>query len=162
MTFATMAASGASASWLDAFTQAAQAAETAEQSYRADFNRRLAELAEARAIAHRRVNLMAALAESEAGCEEDKQAVAHGLAVLRSRLGWSQESEARTEILDRFAPVCAAVYEAGRPEEAEAERPRVDPAIALAEFEAWYRDARGHNFWTLFENVMPETPLVDW
>ena len=186
--------------WLDELGQAASDAATAEQSYRNDFARRVAELADARAVAFRRANLMRALAESVSKVEDGQAAVAHGLAVLRTRLGWSSDSEARTEILSRFAPVCEAAFRAvGASPEANAcfetaatqppqhdagsgihpardaeERPvgtrlearttdaQPNPAAALADFETWYLAAKGTPFWKLFENVMPETPLVDW
>ncbi|TDR84563.1 hypothetical protein [Enterovirga rhinocerotis] len=189
--------------WLDELGRATAAAETAEQDYRADFARRVAALAEERAVAYRRANLVRAVAEAVAGAEDEQAAVAHGLAVLRTRLGWSSDSEARTEILSRFAPVCAAAFSArdpspsGEGESAPADRGGVtpqpgfphpgsppeqvrgrlgpplqggigddefmaDPATALAAFESWYLSARGTPFWLLFENVMPETPLVDF
>ena len=32
----------------------------------------------------------------------------------------------------------------------------------FALFEAWYAEAHGVEFWSLFEHPMPETPLVDF
>ena len=175
--------------WLDELGSSAKTASSAEQSYRNDFARRVAELAEARAVAFRRVNLIKAVAESVSRVEDEQAAAAHGLAVFRTRLGWSQDSEARSEILSRFAPVCEAMFRASasaspradalvedepggtpvRPASVAADlRPGPrdeeagDPAAALAAFESWYLDAKGTPFWKLFENVMPETPLVDW
>lgn len=148
--------------WLTDLGAAADAAASAEDAYRRDFARRVAELAEARAFAFRRANLVRALAEAIDGTQDEPAASAHGLAILRTRLGWSSDSEARTEILAHFAPVCAAMFRAMSVPPAEAAEERTDPATALAAFEDWYRQARGSAFWILFENVIPETPLVDF
>ena len=153
--------------WLDDLGQASRTAAAAEDTYRRDFARRVAELAQTRAFAFRRANLVRALADVVAGAEDEQAAVAHGLAVLRVRLGWTSDSEARVEILTRFAPVCAAMFAAMDPDgavpaAADAPDEAPDSAAALAAFEAWYAGAKGSAFWVLFENVMPETPLVDF
>lgn len=153
--------------WLADLGAAAEAAASAEDAYRRDFARRVAALAEARAFAFRRANLVRALADAIDGTQDEPAALSHGLAVLRTRLGWSSDSEARAEILAHFAPVCAAMFGAAAPPAPEAARPgpgpeAPDPAAALAAFESWYRQARGSAFWVLFENVIPETPLVDF
>lgn len=145
--------------WLDALSAATRDADGAEERLRAEFARRVATLAEERAFAYRRLNLMRAVADAAASAPDEETAVSHGLAVLRARLGWTTDSEARTEILGRFAPVCAAAF-GSLAAEGEAEPP--DPAAALAGFESWYRDAKGSAFWNLFENHMPETPVVDF
>ena len=124
------------AGWLDALAAAGQA-EAAETAFRAEAARRIAALAEARAFAYRRLNLVRAIGAAIAGAEDADAAVAQGLAVLRDRLGWSQDSEVRSEIAERFASVCAA-------------------------FEAWYLDRCGTPFWILFEVPIRETPLVDF
>ena len=46
-------------------------------------------------------------------------------------------------------------------EAAEKAEPR-DVAAALTEFESWYEATHPVDFWALFENVMPETPVVDF
>ena len=185
--------------WLSDLDEAGRNAAAEEDAYRRDFARRVSELADARAIAFRRANLVRALSDALAHAEDEQAAVAHGLAVLRTRLGWSSDSEARAEILARFAHVCEAIFsatdhacfetpdashpapqhdEVGSTERRHAEeRPEgarleartsaspnesLDPTTALAEFESWYHRTKGSRFWILFENVMPETPLVDW
>lgn len=145
--------------WLAELGAAAETAASAEQSYRNDFARRVAELADVRAVAFRRANLMRAIADAVSGQEDDQTAVAHGLAVLRTRLGWSEDSEARSEILSRFAAVCEAGFRAENLPEGD-DAP--SPGEALARFESWYLSAKGTPFWLLFENVIPETPRVDW
>lgn len=151
------------AGWLDALATDADAALAAEKTFRADFARRVAELADLRAEAFRRRNLMAAVAEGMAGAEDEENAVARGQAVLRRRLGWSSESEPRAEIVRRFGPVCAACFLAGDEAPATGDGdPPIDPAGELAAFEAWFRESRGGSFWALFEVEIPETPLVDF
>ena len=178
--------------WLSDLDESGRNAAAEEDAYRRDFARRGAELAEIRAVAFRRANLVRAVSDAVALAEDEQAAVAHGLAVLRTRLGWSSDSEARSEILARFAPVCEAMFGARVSSDPHAEalaggEPRrtqdggasfearlrgasqdeegggsPDPATALAEFESWYHRTKGSKFWILFENVMPETPLVDW
>lgn len=145
--------------FLATLADATKQAEQAEASYRADFAKRVEELAQARAFAHRRANLLRAVAGAVAQATDAPMAVAYGLATLHSRLGWGQESASREEIIAAFAPVCAALH--GPEEGTEAKEP-ADPAEALAAFEAWYIAARGAPFWVLFEQWMPETPVVDF
>jgi hypothetical protein len=38
----------------------------------------------------------------------------------------------------------------------------VDVIDALTEFERWYAETHPKPFWVLFENYMPETPVVDF
>jgi len=42
------------------------------------------------------------------------------------------------------------------------EAPAVDVIALLATFEAWYAAAHRTPFWDLFDQPMPETPLVDF
>ena len=153
--------------WIAGLEAATKIADRAEVAYREESKRRTAELAQERAFAYRRLNLLRAVAGAVEAAPDEDAAVAHGLAIFRARLGWTTSSDSRDEIVSRFAPVCAALR--GVPDSAEdgtgkdlAKREPPDPAAALAAFEAWYRDARGTPFWILFETYMPETPLVDW
>ena len=153
------------AAWIEELTEATRTADTAETAYRAEYAKRIETLARERAFAFRRANLLRAVADVVAKAEDETTAVAYGLATLRGRLGWGAESEAREEIITRFAPVCAALYEGEADAEEDAEvdpKPPADPADALAAFEAWHVDARGVPFWVLFERWMPETPVVDF
>lgn len=145
------------AAWIEELTAATTAAERAEAAYRAEYAKRVEALAQERAFAFRRANLLRAVAGAVAQAADAESAVAHGLATLRGRLGWGSESAAREEIVARFAPVCAALFEG----DAQA-KDAADPAEALAGFEAWHLEARGVPFWVLFERWMPETPVVDF
>lgn len=151
------------AAFLAALDEAAHAAACAETQYRAEFAARTEALALARAHAHRRADLMRSLAATVEGAETPAMAVAGGQALLRGRLGWSQDSAARAEVLERFAAICLALHGLGAADpEAEAEAPPPDPAAALAAFEEWYLSTRQSAFWYLFDHYFPETPLVDF
>jgi hypothetical protein len=149
----------ATTSFLDALKAAADRAEVAEGQIRREAAQRIAVLEQERAFAFRRLNLMRAVADAVAESESEEIAVANALAVLRSKLGWSSDSEARTEVLSRFASVCQAVFcNLAASEDA----PTTTVQNALAEFETWYAGSRKSPFWVLFEQYIPETPLVDF
>ena len=161
-------------SFLDALKLAADEAARAEDEFRRQMAARAKALERERAFAYRRLNFMHAVAEAVAAAESEEIAVAAALAVLRTKLGWSSDSEARAAVLARFAPVAQQVFaalapvgeEAGPPGAGEGEgAPAAEPAgavAALAAFEAWYRDTHPNPFWSLFEYYMPETPVVDF
>jgi hypothetical protein len=85
------------------------------------------------------------------------------LDVLRAKLGWSSDSDARAEVLARFTPVARAVFQDLAPSEQAQERaPATAVPDTLAEFESWYAGSRPAPFWVLFEQYIPETPRVDF
>lgn len=139
----------------------AKACEDAEDAFRRTMNARVAELAEARAFANRRMNVMRSLFDTVSRIEERDAAVAAALAALRQRLGWVEDSAARDEVLAAYRKVAEAAFAATHPAD-EKDEPAADIAGALAGFEAWYVEARGKPFWVLFEHYMPETQLVDF
>ena len=145
--------------FIAALESEAKAREAAEAEFRREMNRKVAELAEARAFAFRRMNVMRALFDMVSGAEDREAAIAKAVRALRDRLGWVEDSEARTGVLERYAGVAGAAFDATHPRE-EDEAP--DPAEALAEFEEWYASTREKPFWVLFEHYMPETQLVDF
>ena len=146
------------ASFLLELKTAAEAAKTAEGSFRREAALRISTLEQERAFAFRRLNLMQAIAEAVASAESEEIGVANALAVLRACLGWSSDSEARSEVIIRFSPVALAVFRAA----ASGEEPVVNAHAALETFEHWYVQTRGSSFWLLFEHPMPDTPLVDF
>jgi len=146
--------------FLDSLKIAADAATKAEDEFRRSIAARTRALEAERAFAFRRLNLMRAIAEAIATAETEDAAIAGAHATLRARLGWSSDSDARTEVLTRFSDVAKAMFAQLAPEEAE--REPADTAKVLTEFEAWYAATHPVPFWVLFENVMPETPVVDF
>lgn len=157
-----MTSTNRAADFVAALTEATKEAEQAEAAYRADYAKRVEALAEARAFAFRRANLLRAVAAAVAQAEDEPMAVAYGLATLRSRLGWGQENEAREDTIARFAPVCAALHDPAEEIPGAEAKLSADPAEALAAFEAWHLESRGAPFWVLFEQWMPEIPVVDF
>jgi hypothetical protein len=148
-------------SFLDALKLAADRATAAETDFRREITGRTRALERARAFAFRRVNLMRAVADVMAGAESEEIALAVAAAVLRARLGWSSDSEARIAVVSRFAPIAQAMFASLAPSDDEDAR-EPDVIQALAEFETWYAETHPGPFWTLFENSMPETPVVDF
>ena len=76
-------------------------AETAEGQYRREAAQRISALERERVFAYRRLNLMRAVADAVAGSETEEVAVASAQAILRSKLGWSSDSEARKRVTRR-------------------------------------------------------------
>jgi len=148
-------------SFLDALSVAAERAARAEDDFRRETAERAKALERERAFAHRRLNFMRAIVDAVAGAESEEIAVAAATVVMRSKLGWSSDSDARTSVLSRFVPVAQQVFAGLAPAGADAASLH-DVACALAEFETWYGETHPHSFWALFEHYMPETPLVDF
>ena len=146
--------------YIDALKADAERATAAEDTFRREIAMRTKELERERAFAFRRLNLMRAVAEGIASVESEEIAVAGAASVLRIRLGWTDDSEARTEVLSRFAPVARALFDQIAPEKCDGELR--DVTEALEEFETWYGATHTVPFWVLFENVMRETPVVDF
>lgn len=147
--------------FLDALQAAADDAEAAEAAFRRDAAARIAALEQERAFAYRRMNFVRVVADAVSGAEDEQAATAYANAALRARLGWTGDSEARTEVLTQFAPVATAIFLA-QACDADGGTPQADVREALASFEAWYAGTHDKPFWALFEHYIPETPLVDF
>ncbi|MGA2126824.1 MAG: hypothetical protein ABSG76_11800 [Xanthobacteraceae bacterium] len=148
-------------SFLDALKLAADRATAAENEFRREIAGRTRALERERAFAFRRMNLMRAVADVIANADGEEIAVAGAAAVLRARLGWSSDSEARIAVVSHFAPVAQAMFATLAPSGDE-DAPGPDVIAALAEFETWYAETHSSPFWMLFESYMPETPVVDF
>jgi hypothetical protein len=148
------------AAFLDSLQEAAVKSESAEVAFRREIAERIKSFEHERAFAYRRLNFMRALAEAITSAESEEIAVANALAVVRTKLGWSSDSEARTAVLSRLAPVAQAMFASLAP--SEKDKPPPDIGEALASFETWYGETHDVPFWVLFEHYMPETPRVDF
>ena len=148
-------------SYLEALRAAAHRCTEAEDEFRRTIASRLKQLEQERAFSYRRFNLVNEVSGAVASAESAEIAVAVATAVLRARLGWVSDSDARIAVTSGFAPVAQAMFESLAPPESDDE-PKPDVIEALARFEAWYLETYHNPFWTLFENVMPETPIVDF
>ena len=113
-----------------------------------------------RSHAFRRLNLLRPIAEAVARAESEEMAVAGSQAILRAKLGWSNDSEARSATLTRFATVVKGMFATLHPPSEEAEP--IDILALLGAFEAWYEEAHRASFWNLFDQPMQETPVVDF
>lgn len=140
--------------FLQALDAAAEAASTAEQLYRRQAAEEIRRLEQERAFAFRRANLMRAVARALAGAENAEAAAGAGWVALCAGLGWPPEGEAYAPLRSRFRPVAAALF-------ADATAGG-QTAAALEAFERWYAETYGRPFWTLFEQPVTETPLVDF
>jgi hypothetical protein len=151
-------------SFLDDLKLAADRATAAEEEFRREFAKRTKALETERAFAFRRLNLMRAVADVVATAEGEEIAVAGATAVLRTKLGWAEDSDVRDEVATRFAPVAVAMYASLSPEVEgkEKEAPPPDVIATLADFERWYAGSHENPFWVLFETYLPETPRVDF
>jgi hypothetical protein len=152
---------GPAASYLDALKLSADQSAVAENEFRSQIAARIKELEKQRSFAFRRLNLMKEVASVIAGAESEEIAVAAATAVLRVKLGWANDSEARIAVVSSFAPVAQAMFASLAPVESDDEE-KPDVIRTLAEFEAWYGATHQNPFWVLFENYMPETPVVDF
>jgi len=148
-------------SFLDDLKRATERATAAENDFRREIAQRIKALEAERAFSFRRYNLMRAVADGVASAESEEIAVAGATAMLRAKLGWSSDSEARAAVVSRFAPVAQVMFASLASSEDE-RVPAPDVIAALAEFERWYGETHPNPFWILFENYMPETPVVDF
>jgi hypothetical protein len=148
------------ASFLHDLKAAADGAAATEAEFRRQTADRTKELERERAFAFRRLNLMRTVADAVAAAESKEIAVAGSLALVRSRLGWSSDSDARSDVLSRFSPVAEAVFVSLAPPDEES--PATDVTRALEEFETWYAATHATPFWALFEQYVSETPVVDF
>lgn len=164
------------ATWLARLDDATRAADAAEAAVRAEFAHRVALAADARAVAYRRRNLAAGLAEIVAPAADAREAEARGIASLQARFGWDADpASPHGQVAALFAPVCGAIWRAGTEAAADGPTPardgggadgpgEVPPTVeaALDAFERAYAARTGTSFWILFDNPMPETPRVDY
>ena len=148
-------------SFLDALKLSADRCSVAEEEFRRGIVERTRELEKQRAFAFRRLNLMKDVSGVIAGAESEEMAVAGATVVLRAKLGWVNDSDARSEVVSRFAPVALAMFASLVPNPDDDEE-KPDVIEVLNEFEAWYAATHPNPFWVLFENYMPETPVVDF
>jgi hypothetical protein len=152
---------GPAASYLDALKLSADQSAVAENEFRSQIAARIKELEKQRSFAFRRLNLMKEVSSVIASAESEEIAVAAATAVLRAKLGWASDSEARVAVVSSFAPVAQAMFASLAPMESDKE-PKPDVIRTLSEFEAWYETTHPNPFWVLFDNYMPETPVVDF
>jgi hypothetical protein len=140
------------------FETAAKAAQAAEAALRQQMVDEVARSNASAPFAYRRLNLMRPVTEAVASAANEETALANGLAMMRAELGWDSDSESRSETLARFADVVRTIFASCAETE---EAPATTVSGALAAFENWYAAKYQRSFWTLFEQYIPEMPLVE-
>ncbi|RTL59690.1 MAG: hypothetical protein EKK41_29270 [Hyphomicrobiales bacterium] len=143
------------------FEAAAKVAQAQEVELRKKLAAEIAMAEQRRVYAFRRSRLIGLLSTSlpaQAGTEDEAWA-AQKRAVCED-LGWSALSESYQEILARMEPVAAAV----RSCLATPQDDKAAPAVVaeLERFEAWFLEAKGKPFYVLFDQYVPEVPVVDF
>ena len=134
-------------------------AKATESRVRHEAAQRIAAFERERAFAFRRLNLMRAIADAVADLENEDVAAARACLELRVKLGWNTDTDARADVLARFAAVGRTVFHNLAP---RADAPSLPVEDALTDFEVWYARERGTPFWLLFDQYVVETPLVDF
>jgi len=147
------------AAFLEILQGAASNAASAETAYRREAAAHIKQLERERSFAFRRVNLMKPIADAAVRAESEEMAVAGSQAILRAKLGWSGDTEVRSAVLTEFAKVAQALF--ANFHSAEDQHP-ADVLALLKDFEPWYEATHRTPFWDLFDQPMPETPLVDF
>lgn len=142
------------------FEAAAAAAREAEAALRKSMAEAIARAERERAFAFRRVRLVGLLASAAAGAESEQAALAAQAQAVCKELRLSAENPAHKEILEHLTPVGKAVWHCACTAEEHMESAPANDA--LRDFEAWFENARGQSFYTLFERHMPDMPLVDF
>lgn len=166
---------------LETLRAAAARASEIEAAYRREAAQRTAALDRERTFAFRRLNFMRAVIAAVAGAGTEEEATARAAAALCAEVGWDGVSEARMTVLERFAPVTKAIF-AELQQDSDLERATestlrdggetsaarslpVNGAMvfeALADFEAHYGATHSGPFWSLFDQYVPETSVVDF
>ena len=152
------------ASFISDLEHAATTAQREEIAFRESIAAEITKRERARQFAFRRLDLARTMSAAAMGAETEDEAIARQLAAFRRELDWHSESEARKRILDAWRPVAAAIWSHVRLRPGtmpEAATPASVPTTLLA-FEDWYRAEIGTDFLALFDQEIPELPVVEF
>ncbi len=149
----------APAALISQFEGAARSAQEAEAALRKSMAVEIARLEREREFAFRRIRLIRMLASSAAGLATADEAIAAQCRAVRDEFGWEGESEAHKTILEELRPLARAVWQCVCETEAG---PHEAAATELSKFEAWFQAKHGTAFYSLFDQYVPEAPLVDF
>lgn len=152
------------------FETAAKATRAAEEELRKKLTEQIASIERQRAFAFRRTRLVRSLAsaveagtadrEGEADAAETEAKIWSGQRrAVRDELGWTRESEAYDAILAQLQPVGQAVWQCACSNEPGAGAVVLDE---LEKFENWFESTHGKSFYALFDQYVPEVPVVDF
>lgn len=142
------------------FETAAKTAQAAEAELRKSMAEQIGRLERQRAFAFRRTRLIRTLANG-VGADASEPETAWGAQrqAVCDELGWTDKRDAYDAILARLRPVALAVWRCTCAADGEA-----PSAVApeLEAFEAWFEGAHGKSFYALFDQYVPEVPVVDF
>lgn len=137
----------------------AKAANAAEDEFRNSISKRMRELEELRSFAFRRLNLMKAVGHSVADAKDEEEAKSKASEAFLLEVNWTGGSQSQRDVVEKFAPVVVAVWNASKPEA------RPDDVVKIAEelaaFEAWFGQSREAPFLSLMQKEVLELPLVE-
>jgi hypothetical protein len=150
---------GAAEALLSGFESAARTAQEAETAFRKTVAAQIARLEREREIAFRRTRLIRLLAGAAAGFAKEDEAVGAQSLALAEEFGWAAGSEAHKAILEEMKPLAVAIWQCVCETETGAAEA---VGVELANFEAWFEATRGSPFYALFDQYVPEVPLVDF
>jgi hypothetical protein len=147
------------------FEAAARTVQQAEDALRRKMADEVAQLERRRAFAFRRINVVRALVTAAISAETEEAALAAQRAALREELDWRLESAAQREILDRLRPLGKIVWQCAHEDEEGAPAGERASAAIHAEIEAFenrFEATHGKSFYTLFDQYVPELPVVEF
>ena len=155
------------ANYLAELDRFARGESTAEEEYRREIAKKLADLERQRAFAFRRIAIVRTVGEGVRNAADAEQAVSLGNAACMHEIGWTGATEAQRETMAQFAPVSVAIWQLAAPQpkgEADEKMPPAKPEdidTAFAKFEAWYSANRQGTFWNLMDQEPLNLPLVE-
>ena len=152
------------------FESAAKATRAAEEELRKRLTEQIASIERQRAFAFRRTRLVRSLAAAveagtaDSGGEADEAEIEAKVwsgqrRAVRDELGWTSESQAYDAILAQLQPVGRAVWQCSCSNEPDAGAVVLDE---LEKFENSFETAHGKSFYALFDQYVPEVPVVDF
>ena len=139
------------------FEQAALEATHAEDAYRKKAAAEISHLEALRLRAYRRVRLIKLLETATAATASGNDPLRLQRSLLCREFGWSEENAAQKEVLDQMKDVCLAVQNG-----AKASHGNSLIQSQLEAFERWFIEHRKTSFYTLFDQYVQETPVVDF
>ena len=144
---------------IDGFDIAAKVAQAAENKYRAEAAAEVARLEAERVVCFRRVRLVKLLAGPSAQAETVDAALAAQRCAVADEFGWNADREDHKVVLANLEGPGRAIWSSLH---GSAENPVGAIADNLAAFENWYQTHAGQPFYVLFDQYVPQAPLVDF
>jgi hypothetical protein len=145
---------------IDNLDAAARSASVAEEKFRREVVERIAALERARAFAFRRLNFVKAIVAAVAGAEDHPSAIAQANAAFLRETSWNGASASQREVMEQFAPVANAIWDARQTGENDSESAAAIEQ-QLAAFEQWFERNRNAPFLSLMDREVLELPLVE-